>query len=76
MMNRNITIKNSSHDGEEVGNVEVEDTYYNQPGTWPGTSGVTRFASKPMDRLKNNPLDEIGNPAPSRFCKSTYHWVD
>ena len=36
------------HD-REVENVEAEDTYYNKPGTWPRTSGVTRFASKPMD---------------------------
>ena len=56
------------HD-REVENVEAEDTYYNKPGTWPYTSGGTHFASKPMDRLKKNPLDEFGNPAPCRFCK-------
>ena len=28
------------HD-REVENVEAEDTYYNKPGTWPHTSGVT-----------------------------------
>ena len=41
------------HDGEEVENVETEDTYYNRPGTWPGTSGGTCVAAKPMGRLKN-----------------------
>ena len=59
----------------EVENVKAEDAYYNKPGTWPRTSGVTRFASKPMDRLKKNPLDEFDNPAPCRFCKSIYHWA-
>ena len=44
------------HDGEEVENVETENTYYIQPGTWPDTSGGTRVASKPMGRLKKNPL--------------------
>ena len=64
------------HNGEEVENVETEDTYYIQPGTWSMTSCGTCVASKPMGRLKNTPLDEFGNPASCRLCKSIYHWVD
>ena len=50
------------HDVEEIENVETEDTYYNQPGAGPGTTGGIRVASKPMGRLKKNPLDELDNP--------------
>lgn len=58
---------------------ETEDTYYNAPGSWPSTgyqSGGNRFAPKYTEKMKKNPLDEFGNPAPCRFCKSIYHWVD
>ena len=59
--------ENESHD------TTVDDAYYSQPGTWSRTSQQHQTMNK---KGRKNPLDEFGNPAPCRFCKSIYHWVD
>ncbi len=52
----------------------IDDAYYSQPSAWPGTSQQNQdFRGR---KTQKNPLDEFGNPAPCRFCKSIYHWVD
>jgi hypothetical protein len=56
----------------------VQDTYYNRPGSMPGMTSQPRGGRffNSSAKKQTNPIDEYGNPAPCRFCKSIYHWVD